>query len=71
MTLLKPLADCRGARRKVSDLVAKTIHAKRLDRILSENNYNRIDILVINVEEHELVVLNLAVRPLKLFPNWP
>ena len=57
-----------GARRKVGDLVATTIHAKRLDRILSENNYNRIDILVIDVEGHELAVLNSLSDP-ETFPK--
>jgi FkbM family methyltransferase len=57
-----------GARREVGDLVATTIHAKRLDRILSENNYNRIDILVIDVEGHELAVLNSLSDP-ETFPK--
>ena len=57
-----------GARRKVGDLVATTIHAKRLDRILSENNYNRIDILVIDVERHKLAVLNSLSDP-ETFPK--
>ena len=47
-----------GAQYEIGDLVATTIHAKRLDHILSENDCNRIDILVIDVEGHKL-----AVRP--------
>jgi len=57
-----------GAQYEIGDLVATTIHAKRLDHILSENNCNRIDVLVIDVEGHELEVLNSLSDP-ETFPK--
>ena len=65
---LKRAAHYAGVASEIGDMIATTIHAKRLDRVLSENNYNRIDILVIDVEGHELAVLNSLSDP-ETFPK--
>ena len=44
-------------------MIATTIHAQRLDRVLSDHDCNRIDILVTSVQGHELAVLNSLSKP--------
>ena len=60
---LKRAAQQAGVKAEIGDMIAITIHAQRLDRVLSDHDYNRIDILVIDVEGHELAVLNSLSEP--------
>ena len=60
---LKRAAQHVGVEAEIGDMIATTIHAQRLDRVLSDHDYDRIDILVIDVEGHELAVLNSLSEP--------
>jgi FkbM family methyltransferase len=60
---LKRAAQQAGVKAEIGDMIAITIHAQRLDRVLSDHDYNRIDILFIDVEGHELAVLNSLSEP--------
>ena len=60
---LKRAAQQAGVKAEIGDMIAKTIHAQRLDRVLSDHDCNRIDILVTSVQGHELAVLNSLSKP--------